>query len=82
MIGRKVVIRKREFQPALSKFNFSKLNIGDEKSDELSEGTIYNHLNQFFIRINEFKELKIVTMRKKEEKSTVEDIVSDIHLIN
>ena len=37
-----------------------------------------NTLISFFIRINEFKELKPSNNEKKEEKSIVEDKVSEI----
>ena len=38
-----------------------------------------NTLISFVIRTNEFKELKPINNEKKEEKSIVEDTVSDIH---
>ena len=49
MIDRKAVIRKRELSLVYINCNFNKFNIGNEEFDQLSEDTIYKHLNKFFL---------------------------------
>ena len=48
MIDEKQWLEKESSSLVYINCNFNKFNIGDEEFDQLSEDTIYKHLNKFF----------------------------------
>ena len=62
--------RKRDsLDLVYNKFNFNKFSINNEEFNQLSDGTLYKHLNKFVIKINEFKKVKPRSNEKKRRKS-------------